>query len=388
MKQDVIFFIQSSGRYEMRRLKGVYAYAAKHGWHVMVIDREHQNLVIGKLVDFWKPIGCIAEGVLGVPGLMSKALNRLPLVFCDVGPKVHDDQRWARYACFVKHDSVATTKMALSELERLDLEHMAYVGAVERLYWSEERRMTFLEMVKGNFGVGHVFPARQSMHFVDVMEFQRQLKTWIANLPKPCGILAANDLMGEQVILACHDLEIDIPNQIALVGIDNDEFRCEHVVPTLSSVEPDFERAGYLSAELLHDLIEGKVLPGEYRYFGPSRIVRRQSSSVTKVKSAMIQRALEKIRLEACSGINAATVLAVMGCSRSKAERVFRQATGCSVQEKIEERRLEEAKRLLSNAEIKIDAIANFCGYKSGSFLRRRFRERFGMSMSEWRNRT
>lgn len=368
-------------------MRGVYQYARGTGWHVLVIDRERQLSSLGKLVRFWKPIGCIAEGVIAAPSLIRRALGCLPLVFCDVSPTVHDDAKWHGRACFVKHDSVATTKLAMRELLNSQMRNVAFVGAMSRLYWSDERLRAFRAELFRAGRTGHAFTCEGNGPFADILVFQKKLKSWLMDLPKPCGILAANDLMGELVVLACRELGLDIPNQVMLIGIDNEELRCEHVEPTLSSVEPDFAGAGYAAACLLDELIKGTAKTGEYRYFGPSRIVRRQSSTMLKKWNTTVQRALEKIRLEACGGLGAASVLASMGGSRSRAERLFRQVTGCSVYEKIEERRLEEVVRMLEQEDVKISAIADFCGYKSKSFLRKRFHEKFGMSMSDWRNR-
>ena len=174
---------------------------------------------------------------------------------------------------------------------------------------------------------------------------------------------------------------------MAVIGIDNEEIRCEHLRPTLTSVEPDFRKAGYLAAEALFDMLSGNGKAGGYRLFGPARIVRRQSTAVTRIRNRMVSDALEIIRVKACSGIKAADVLAQMGGSRSSAERLFRKVTGCSVLEKLNERRLEEVKNLLSKPDVKIESFADFCGYRSGSFLRSHFKKMTGMTMQEWRSR-
>lgn len=384
-KSQIVFFLQSSGRYELKRLKGVYEYAKRRAWHVMVIDRAQQNEGFGRLVQFWKPIGCIAEGIVNVSALRVKSVPHLPVVFCDVSPAAISDRHWLTTACFVKHDAVATTRKAYAELMTSGWHDMAFAGDMETLYWSRERQREFQKLVAASGRAGHVFTCESQGPFTDVLDFQSRLKEWLANLPKPCGILAVHDFMGEHVIFACRELGLSIPDQIMVVGIDNEELRCEHANPTLSSVEPDFEKAGYLAAQLLDELSRGVTKPGTYRYFGPARVVRRRSTMLQKMSNAAVQKALEKIRIEACSGLRPVQVLTAMGGSRSSAERLFRQVTGCSVYEKIEQRRLEEVLRQLANEELKIETVASLCGYKTVSFLRMRFREKFGMSMAEWR---
>ena len=385
MSKEVICFFQSCGRHEIRRLEGVYAFARRRGWHILVIDHVQQHASVRRILDFWRPSGCIVEGVIDEAVITPQTFSGIPLVFCDVSPSVFGKRAWERRAAFVKHDSAATARLAFRELAALAWRDCAYVGFLEPTYWSHERAETFRDAVDRIGKRGHLFPHAEDWPFADALDFQTRLRVWLDGLPKPCGILAANDFMGEQVVVACRNLGIDIPHQVALVGVDNEELRCENLRPTLTSVEPDFVTAGQLAAELLDELIAGRAAPGVCRLFGPSRVVRRASTAVTTVRNRAVTHALERIRLEACRGLRAADVLAAMGGSRSTAERLFRQVTGCSVLEKIEERRYEEAQALLARSDVKIDAIADFCGYRSGSFLRKRFKERTGMTMQEWR---
>ena len=386
MKRELVFFIQSPGRFELRRLRGVYEYAQQVGWHVLVVDRVQFTSSFSRLLDFWHPIGCIVEGIDDVRGLRPIAHRNIPLVFCDAGPKVRNDSFWLSRACFVVHDPAVTTELAVRELLKTGWRDMAFVGSVVPQSWSRERLDAFRRQVEQKADRRcHAFTCEENGPFRDVMEFQRRLRSWLADLPKPCAIMAGNDFMGEQVILACNDLGLSIPQQIVLIGVDDDELRCEHLTPTLASVEPDFDEAGRMSALLLDGMIGGSVTPGEQYKFGSTHFIRRQSAAFTRKGDPVVLRALEKIRREACGGVSSAEILSSMGCSRSRAERLFRQETGCSVQEKIEERRLVEAQRLLANTNLKIELIADSCGYRSGSFLRKLFRERIGMSMQQYR---
>lgn len=388
MKSNVVFFIQSSGRYESRRLKGFYSFALERGWQVCVIDRRQQMTALAKLIRFWKPIGCVIEGLVAVENSALRLLCGIPIVLCDENPQRLECGAWSKCAAFIKHDSVATAERASTILTRSGRRSYAFAGTVEQTDWSVERLRAFENSVKGTASYFDSFTVDRKGPFLDAIDYQRKLKAWIQRLPKPCAILAANDFIGTLVIAACRDMRISIPEQVSLMGVDNDELCCENQRPTLSSVEPDFEKAGYLAGELLGQLIAGKVSAGCCREFGPARVVERQTSVIVNKTSRSVLKALEKIRLEACRGLKAVDVLATLGGARSKAERLFREATGASVLEKIEERRLEEACVLLSRKGVKIDTIANFCGYKSSSFLRKRFREKFGVSMTEWRERS
>lgn len=387
VKSNVVFFIQSSGRYESRRLKGFYSFALERGWQVCVIDRRQQVTALAKLIHFWKPIGCVIEGLVAVENSALRHLGGVPIVLCDENPRRLECSKWRNRAAFIKHDSVATAERAAAILMKSGRTNYAFAGTIEQTDWSAERLRAFQNSVKDVASSFGAFTAEEQGPFLDAVDYQRKLKDWIRGVPKPCAILAANDFIGTLVIAACNDMRISIPEQVSLMGVDNDELCCENQRPTLSSVEPDFERAGRLSGELLEQLMAGKASAGCCREFGPAGVVERQSSIIINKKNRSVLKALEKIRLEACKGLKAADVLSTLNGARSKAERLFREATGASVLEKIEERRLEEACTLLSRKNVKIDTIASFCGYKSGSFLRKRFKEKFGVSMAEWRTR-
>ena len=327
------------------------------------------------------------EGVADDSVVVSRNFGNIPVVFCDVAPSICGNSKWERRkrTAFIKHDSAATTCLAVEELKSLGRKHLAYAGFLEPTYWSEERAAAFRSETDGMDCESHFFLYDRNRPFKDALDLQMRLRQWLETIPKPCGILAANDFMGEQILAACFELGIDVPHQMAVIGIDNEEIRCEHLRPTLTSVEPDFRRAGYLAAEGLADMLSGSGKADGYRKFGPARIVRRQSTAVTPVKNEKVSEALETIRLKACSGIKAVEILSQMGGSRSSAERLFRKVTGRSVLEKLNERRLEEVKCLLASPDVKIDSLADFCGYRSKSFLRRHFKEKTGMTMQEWR---
>ena len=386
-KQELVCFFQSSGRYEGRRIEGVYSFAREKGWRVLVIDRRQQGLGVGRLLNFWNPAGCIIEGVVDEALLSPRDFGNTPVVFCDVAPSICGNRTWERRprTSFIKHDSAATTSLAVKELMSLGLKNLAYVGFLEPTYWSDERASAFREETRRWGGEVDFFLYDRRRPFKDALDFQLRLRQWLKNLSKPCSILAANDFMGDQTLAACFQLGIDVPHQVALIGIDNEEVRCEHLRPSLTSVEPDFRKAGFLAAATLAEMVCGEEKEGGYRTFGPARIVRRQSTAVMPVKSRKVSDALEMIRLKACTGIKAADVLCEMGGSRSSAERLFRKVTGSSVLDRLNERRLEEVKRLLACPDVKIESLADFCGYRSGSFLRGHFKKMTGMTMHEWR---
>ena len=215
--------------------------------------------------------------------------------------------------------------------------------------------------------------------------FYRELGPWVASLPRPCGIFAANDKVASRVLNACELEGIKVPESIAVVGVDDDEMICENAEPTLSSVRPDFEGGGFLAAELLDKVMKRPNRRPERLKYGSKKIVRRNSTRMFKRHDEAVRDAVEWVRLNACKGIAPADVIARIGGSRRSAEMRFRDFSGRSIGEEITAVRLERAKELLSMPLVPIDSIYAECGYADPTSLRKAFRKVFSQSPREWR---
>ena len=185
--------------------------------------------------------------------------------------------------------------------------------------------------------------------------------------------VAANDFAADYVLGTCQIMGIRVPDDIAVIGVDNDVTICENSFVPISSIEPDFRESGRLAAEALENLITGRR--SDSRMFGSARFVRRASSHLMKRSDFTVRKAMEQIRNEACKGLKARDVLASFTCTRRMAEIRFRAATGKSPLEAIQEVRRSKAEALLKDPTRDRNAIANLCGYSSANalanFLRR-----------------
>ena len=211
------------------------------------------------------------------------------------------------------------------------------------------------------------------------------LREFLKQLPKPCGVFAANDPVGESALVSCADVGLSVPEEVAVVGVDDYAMICENTMPTLSSVVPDLTGAGRMSVELLHDLIRSPMTAPVIRTFGVLGLHRRASSRRLRENNPAVARVLELIRTKACEGLSAEQALAEMKCSRRLAEMRFRQATGHSPLEEIQARRLERACEMMASTDNTIESIATMCGYGSAVFLQKLFRRHMGVTPREWR---
>lgn len=364
-----ILYFQATGKTSARqKLEGVYAYGREHGWDVQVIDPGTSSQKAKELAEFWTPDGILVECGSAQNHFDPPLFGSTPVVFLDRNPKT-----LTAPACCVTHDSIATARIAARELLSLRLESYAYVPCPEPRFWSEEREKGYGDALRLNDRGYSRFSGKAKS--TDVRALQKELIDWLKGLPTPVGIFAANDFMAAQVAAAANRAKLDIPGDIALVGVDNDELLCENTQPTLSSVMPDFKAAGKMAADRLARLMENPRLRPTAETFGPLRLVRRTSSSRAQGKRRDVLAALDLIRREACNGLKARDVAARFTCSRRMAEIRFRAATGQSILAAIQEVRRAKALELLADPTRDRNAIANLCGYSSanalGNFLRR-----------------
>ena len=404
------------------RMVGVLRYAHKAGWTVRIVDGHEPDVSVSTsaLVRHWHLDGCIVDGdIFKVTGV--------PVVYCDADPRRVRGRYWG-----ISHDSRASARLAMQELLELDMPNYAFVGYCAQRRWSEERLGLFKREVAKTDAAMHIFPSGTG----DFLRWERNLTRWIAQLPRPCGILAANDRTGAAVLNACRDLCIAVPESVAVVGIDNDECICESTAPTMTSVSADYEESGFRAAEMLDEVMSGELSgPPFVREFPVVRIVRRQSTRKFDACAGLIKRALEYIRLNACNGVGAADTFTPKnvpasrtvkvytaegaliaeqtgsgtvtltgldfgtaeaglvyytvtedGYDRRTLERNFKLATGRTLLDAVHEVRIERAQDLLRDKSVPIKVIYGQCGYADDMAFRRFFRTRTGVSPLAWRS--
>ena len=280
------------------------------------------------------------------------------------------------------HDSSATAALAAKELLSLGFDNYAFVESLQPREWSDMRRRVFAKAVKSAGKRLDVFRTGGVEAFD---EFREKLVTWLSGLPRPCGLLAANDTTADVVLRGLRRMRLKVPEEIAVIGIDNDLLICENTTPTLTSVAPDFESSGYIAAEILDAEMNGKAKGGEIRTFGALYVVRRGSTRILKRRDDAIRKALEFIRAGVLDGISPRDVVRQIGGSRRHAEYRFREFVGKSIGEEINAVRLDAVKKLLADTSVPIGSVAARCGYGDDSSLRRAFKAATGLSLSEYR---
>ena len=372
--KTVLYFKASARAPSQLKHDGVYRIAKPLGWHIQTVDAVNGEFAdVRRILKFWNPDGAIVDcGGLTAPP-PARDFGSCPVIFIGRRPTHVGEKTFT--TC---EDLQATGFMAAHELLSLGYRDYAFVGFPERRFWSDERERGFREAVVLNGKRFHAFTRRARPN--DPLTRAALLREWLKSLPKPCGLFAANDPVAKEVANACQAESIAVPEDLAILGVDNDETICERSSPRLSSIAMDFERSGAIAMRMLAARFHSPRMKPANRTFPPLMVVRRESTRAKAGVNGDVAQAVAFIRQHACEGLRAADVVKRMPGSRRLAEIRFRAALGHSILDEIQSVRLERANELLKNSSLSVQAIANFCGYASESSFHRIYRKTFGHS--------
>ncbi|MEM9644769.1 MAG: substrate-binding domain-containing protein, partial [Planctomycetota bacterium] len=213
-----------------------------------------------------------------------------------------------------------------------------------------------------------------------------RLVKWIRGLPRPIAIMGCYDFKAQQVLDACRQLNIAVPEEVSVLGVDNDHLICELSEPTLSSIIPDTKRTGFEAAELLQRMMSGEsVSTDEPLITQPLGIEIRESTDTIAIEDESVAKALQYIRRHANNNIRVTDILRYVSLSRRSLEHRFKKCVGRSPHEEIQRVRIRRIKSLLSETTLSIQQIATQGGYEYGEYMSAAFRRETGMTPSEYR---
>jgi LacI family transcriptional regulator len=199
--------------------------------------------------------------------------------------------------------------------------------------------------------------------------------------------MAGTDIRGIQMLDACRRAGVAVPEEVAVVGVDNEELVCLLAYPPLSSVVPDAYRVGYESAALLDQMMKGLPVTEMLRSIPPVSVATRQSSDVTAIANPCLASAMQFIRESACQGIGVDDVLAHLSVSRSVLQRLFRKELGQTILDAITAIRMQRVKQLLTETDLSLNDIADRAGFSYVEYLSTSFRHHTGQSPSSYRRK-
>lgn len=282
-------------------------------------------------------------------------------------------------------DNAAVARMAADHLLDRGFRSFGFCN-MKGTNWSEERLKAFVRRVRQRKCRCDVYHMASSVYIKWSWETEQdRLVEWLKGLPRPAGVMICSDWKGKAVTEACARAGIRVPEEVAVVGVDNDTTLCEVCDPPLTSVAPDYERIGFEAATRLEKMMAGKRVGAKPVLIGPRTIQVRRSTDVLAVEEAPVAKAIRTIRENACRGIRADDVVKQVPMSRSVLQRRFREVLGRSIHDELMAVRLAEARYLLSETDEPLSVIAEEAGFRHQEYMGAVFRKMTGMTPLQYR---
>lgn len=277
-------------------------------------------------------------------------------------------------------------EMAAEHLMERGLRHFAYCdyARTPTNVWSEERQRSFAAKLRSSGFECAVF----SPHHKTVRQWTSVLESlgkWLLGLRKPVGVMGANDRRAHHVLEACRAHQIRVPEEIAVLGVDNDEMLCSLSNPALSSIEQGAREIGYRAAHLLDRMMAGQKPIKTCHVIPPIAVVTRQSTDVLAIDDEVSSKAMTFIRANAHLGISVEDVVGSVGMSRSALEYKFRASVGRTVHEVIRKVQLDRARHLVSKTNLAMKEVAANAGFRSVQHMTSLFGQAFGITPARYR---
>jgi LacI family transcriptional regulator len=374
----VAVVIEASNAYARGLLAGIHRHVREHApWTVFLPEHGRGTPPLEALAK-WVGDGVIARIETEATATALKKLRRkfgIPVI--DVSAA-----RLARDLPYVETDDAAIALVAAEHFVERDFRHFAFLGD-DRFQWSDNRCRSFAEALAAKGHDVAVFSSRRRK--AGPADDDAAVEAWLARLPKPVALLACYDIRGRQVIDACRRAGIAVPDEVAVLGVDDDDVLCGLASPPLSSVIPDAIGAGRLAAELLEKLMRGEPLERSEWLLPPLGIAARQSTDVLAIDDALVVAAVRHIRDHACEGIKVTDVARGLETTRRVLENRFTKRVGHTPHEEIARVQFRRVEQLLRETELSLAAIAARTGFKHTEYMTVAFTKRHGMPPSRWR---
>lgn len=375
----VAVWLDTTGNYGRGLLRGIADYMEAHGRWSLFVEPRATGRFDPAWVRRWQGDGMLV--FLEEPRTAVQ-LRKLKLAIVEIYGHVRDLKLPS-----VGNDDVAIGRLAAEHLLERRLEHFAYSGYPDQP-WSALRRQGFGDAVREagytceSHGHPRLFPTPKAWE-----RAQRELLGWLKRLPKPVGLMACSDRHAQNVLDACRRANLEVPDEVAVIGSDNDELLCRVSDPPLSSVADNPRKIGFEAADLLEQLMSGKADPAavQPRLIPPKGVVTRRSTDMMVIDDELVAGALRFIREHASQAIDVNTVLQRTPLSRSAFYRRFRKAVGRSPHEEILRVRFERVKELLTQTSLPLMRIAHLAGFEHAEYMVAVFKRRTGTTPGRYR---
>jgi len=376
-RRSVALLLETSNAYSRGLLDGIIAYQREHELWSVYLGEQERGAKPPVWLKNWEGDGIIARIETDT---IAQAVRHCRLPAVDVSAaRLVPELPW------VETDDEAIAQAAVEHFVSRGFSQLAFCGEA-RFNWSRWREKAFLHFAHQQGCECYLYPALKSRTNSSGSRERFRLTKWIEQLPKPVAIMACYDFKGQQILDVCRELEIAVPEEVAVLGVDYDQQLCRLCTPPLSSIIPDTRRAGYEAARLLDSLMRGRENQVDKMMIPPQGIAERQSSDIYAVDDPELVLALRYIREHACEGINVSDVLKQVPLSRRMLESRCQRVLGRTPHSEITRIKLERTRRLLSETNLTLSEIADRTGFAHAEYLSAAFKKMTGVSPRTYRN--
>ena len=378
MKRHVALIIETSSNYGRDLLAGIVRYMRMHDrWSVFLEQRDLFKQP-PRWLNKWQGDGIISRAT--TPRLLD-AISDTGVPFVELTDRKGDVE-----FSQIRSDDAAIGKMGAEHLLERGFKRFGYCGYKGEA-WSKRREESFVKTIdqksSGSCSLyNSTWQGRGARNWEDE---QRCIIEWLQTLTPPFAVMACNDIRGRQIIDACSEHDLAVPEQVVVVGVDDDELLCRMCSPPLSSVIPNAQAVGFRAAEVLASLMDGKSPASEVQLIEPLGVATRQSTDAVAIDDPDIAAALRYIREYACRGITVAEVVRDNSVSRSTLERQVRKYLGRTPQEEIRFVQIKRARELLISTDLSAEQIAPLCGFEHPEYLHVVFKRVTGTTIGVFR---
>lgn len=376
-KRKIALIIETSNSYARGLLHGIRDYTRIHkNWSIYLGEHSRGKSNPSWLKN-WHGDGIIAR--IENKNIADAILESgLPTIDVSAG-------RYIPNLIWVETNDKAIAKLTVEHLISCGLKNFAYCGD-PYFNWSKWRKQHFKKFI-GDLGYKcyeYEFNTRGDSK-LGWLEEQNRLSNWVISLPKPIGIMACYDICGQKLIEACRNVDVIVPDEVAILGVDNDDLICDLADPPLSSIIPNTYQTGYKAAELLDKIISGENISNNTYLIDPIGVASRQSTNILAIKDKFVADAIKFIHENYNKNILVKDFLKDIPLSRRVFERRFRKELNRTPYEEIIRLKLTKVKQLLIETDLPLYLIAKQAGFKYIEYMSSLFKKKFGMPPSHYR---
>lgn len=376
-QKSVALLIETSNAYARNLLGGIVSYIRTTDSWSVYLPEQHRGATPPSWLKNWKGDGLIVRIETEA---IARVVKKLKMPIVDVSAARHVPK-----IPWVETDDAAIARLAYEHFHRRGFEHFAFCGEPE-YNWSNWREQAFIQAANQSGRNCSVFhsKSREARGF-SLSRERTRLTKWITHLPRPVALFACYDIKAQQILDICRENQINVPEEVALLGVDNDELLCDLCTPPLSSVIPAAYKTGHEAARLLDMMMNGKEVQQLSHLIEPIGVATRQSTDVLAIEDPEIAEAMQFIRDHSCDGINVHDILKQVPMSRRVLEKRFKEIVGRTPHQEISRRRVERIRRLLIETDLPLGQIARMTGFQNEEYMSVTFRRAMKVPPGQFR---